>query len=53
MFTPQMPEPYMPAGIPTATAQTPYYPGTSMDPGRVPAGLPVPTVAPSALSKGT
>jgi len=39
-----------------AAAQAPFYPGTSVDPGRVSTGLPVQPVsaaaAPSALSKG-
>ena len=57
MFTPQMPEStYMSAGVAAAAAQSPFFPGTGMDPGRVSAGMPsqpVSAAAPSALSKGT
>jgi len=47
---------YMSAGVAAAAAQSPFFPGTGMDPGRVSAGMPsqpVSAAAPSALSKGT
>jgi len=56
VFSPQMPDSaYTSTGITTAAAQTPFFPGSAMDPGRVSAGLPGQTIspaAPSALSKG-
>ena len=56
VYAPQMPDStYMPAGATAAAAQTPYFPGTTMDPGRVSASLPGQTISPaaqSALSKG-
>jgi len=60
MYPSQMPQSaYMPvsAAAAAAAAQAPFYPGTSVDPGRVSTGLPgqpvSATAAPSALSKGT
>jgi len=57
VFTPQMPDSaYMSTGVTATAAQTPFFAGSTMDPGRASSGLPGHTIspaAPSALSKGT